>query len=103
MTEKVIHIHDICQANNMNQADEDFIIQALHWPDEDDRYLFTSEFCKTASSIEHFPIAQKQRISRFSFIKESRETRFTTPRLDGGEVLYKSNCSSSGFVGGVPL
>lgn len=56
VTEKVIHIHDICQANNMNQADEDFIIQALHWPDEDDRYLFTSEFCKTASSIEHFQL-----------------------------------------------
>lgn len=56
VTEKVIHIHDICQADNMNQADEDFIIQALHWPDEDDRYLFTSEFCKTASSIEHFQL-----------------------------------------------
>ena len=56
VTEKVIHIHDICQANNMNQADKDFIIQALHWPDEDDRYLFTSEFCKTASSIEHFQL-----------------------------------------------
>lgn len=56
VTEKVIHIHDICQAKNMNQADKDFIIQALLWPDEDDRYLFTSEFCKTASSIEHFQL-----------------------------------------------
>lgn len=55
-TEKVIHIHDICQAKNMNQADKDFIIQALLWPDEDDRYLFTSEFCKTASNIEHFQL-----------------------------------------------
>lgn len=56
VTEKVIHIHDICQAKNMNQADKDFIIQALLWPDEDDRYLFTSEFCKTASNIEHFQL-----------------------------------------------
>lgn len=56
VTEKVIHIHDVCQGNNMNQADEDFIIQALRWPDEDDRYLFTSEFCKVASGIEHFQL-----------------------------------------------
>lgn len=56
VTEKVIHLHDICQVNNMNQADEDFIVQALRWPDEDDRCLFTSEFCKAASGIEHFQL-----------------------------------------------
>lgn len=56
VTDKVIRIRDICQADNMSRADEEFIIQALRWPDEDDRCLFTSEFCKVASGIEHFQL-----------------------------------------------
>lgn len=56
VTKKVIRIRDICQADSMDPADEEFILQALRWPDEDDRCLFTSEFCKTASGIEHFQL-----------------------------------------------
>ncbi len=65
VTEKVIRIHDICQADSMNLADEEFLLQALRWPDEDDRCLFTSEFCKVASGIEHFQLLKNNGLISF--------------------------------------
>lgn len=52
VTDRTLRIHEICQTDAISSADEDFIIQALSWPIEEDRYLFTSEFCKMASSAE---------------------------------------------------
>lgn len=56
VTEKVMRIRNICQADSMEPADEEFVLQALRWPDEDDRCLFTSEFCKVASRVEHLQL-----------------------------------------------
>lgn len=89
MTEKVVHIRDICQANNMNQADKDFIIQALRWPDEDDRYLFTSEFCKTASDIEHFQLLKNNGF--LSFLSSKNPGRQDLLLLDWMVAKFSTN------------
>ena len=52
VTDRTLRIREICQADDVNSADKEFIIQALRWPIEEDRYLFTSEFCKMASNVE---------------------------------------------------
>lgn len=89
VTEKVIHIHDICQANNMSQADEDFIIQALRWPDEDDRFLFTSEFCKAASGIEHFQLLKNNGF--LSFLSSKNPGRQDLLLLDWIVAKFSTN------------
>lgn len=89
VTEKVVHIRDICQANNMNQADKDFIIQALRWPDEDDRYLFTSEFCKTASDIEHFQLLKNNGF--LSFLSSKNPGRQDLLLLDWMVAKFSTN------------
>ena len=89
VTEKVVHIRDICQANNMNQADKDFIIQALRWPDEDDRYLFTSEFCKTASDIEHFQLLKNNGF--LSFLSSKNPGRLDLLLLDWMVAKFSTN------------
>lgn len=65
VTERVAKIRNICQADCMSPNDEDYIIQVLHWPNEEDRCLFTSEFCKTATKIEHFQLLEKNGFLRF--------------------------------------
>lgn len=89
VTEKVVHIRDICQANNMNQADKDFIIQALRWPDEDDRYLFTSEFCKAASDIEHFQLLKNNGF--LSFLSSKNPGRQDLLLLDWMVAKFSTN------------
>lgn len=93
VTEKVIHIHDICQANNMNQADEDFIVQALRWPDEDDRCLFTSEFCKAASGIEHFQLLKNNGF--LSFLSSKNPERQDLLLLDWMVAKFSTSESAA--------
>lgn len=89
VTEKVVHIHDICRGNNMNQADADFIIQALRWPDEGDRYLFTSEFCKVASDIDHFQLLKNNGF--FSFLSSKNPGRQDLLLLDWMVAKFSTN------------
>lgn len=89
VTDKVIRIHDICQADNMSRADEEFMLQALRWPDEDDRCLFTSEFCKVASGIEHFQLLKNNGL--ISFLSAKNPGKQELLLLDWMVAKFASN------------
>ena len=69
VTDRTLRIREICQADDMNSADKEFIIQALRWPIEEDRYLFTSEFCKVASNVEFIRLLKDNGFLDFFLIK----------------------------------
>lgn len=72
VTDKVLQIHNICQSDSMDQAEEEFIVSALRFHDEDDRYLFTSEFCKAANSTAHLQLLKKNGFLGFLSSKEPK-------------------------------
>ena len=70
VTGKVRRIHDICRADNVSEDDKEYIIQALRWPDDEDRCLFTSEFCKVASGIEFLELLKENGFLEFLSSKQ---------------------------------
>lgn len=61
LTDKVMRLQNICQLEERQQEDDEFITSLLKYPDKEDRYIFTFEFCRNSKACQRSSAPQERR------------------------------------------
>ena len=80
LTDKVIRLQNICRFKERSQDDEDFITSLLKYPDEEDRYIFTFEFCRNSKCVADLQLLKNNDLA--SFLTSAKLSREESTLLD---------------------
>lgn len=76
VTDRVRRLREIARRSELDSDDVEYLMSSLEWPDEDDRIVFTREFCAASTSFEHLNLLNKH--GRAGFL--------TCPEPDGADL-----------------
>lgn len=65
ITDKAIHLREICHSKDRSQDDEEFIVSLLNCSDTAERQTYIDEFCKSAHSIQDLYVLKKYGFDNF--------------------------------------
>lgn len=73
LTDKVMRLQNVCRLKEKSQDDEELITSLLKYPDEEDRYIFTFEFCRNSKCVADLQLLKNTGL--VSFLTSAKLTR----------------------------
>ena len=80
LTDKVIRLQNVCRLKEKSQDDRELITSLLKYPDEEDRYIFTFEFCRNSKCVADLQLLKSNGLA--SFLTSAKLFREESALLD---------------------
>lgn len=65
LTDKVIRLQNVCRLKEKSQDDRELVTSLLKYPDEEDRYIFTFEFCRNSKCVADLQLLKSNGLASF--------------------------------------